>query len=592
VYGSVARLGPDSVALRTTVLDRAGNTTADLEVRGPVARFGELSDSLVVGILKLLGRNRPIASAMRVSLGTRSLPALKEFLRGEQYYRRGMWDSALVSFERAVTRDSTFALALRRLAYVTAWGPRSSDDALDFDRLILRAVALNEGLAPRDSLLLLADSFRVSAVPRAASSRLSDAYRALALLEEAARRYPFDTDIWAELAEGSFHLPAPVRPPPARILEAVDRAIALDSGFDPAYEHAVELALELGDQPRAARYARAGATLGSGAEPAGLLLAQLIFDSGVSSPATLLALRRASANTLLRTGEEHLKWATDSAEAALVVLRVLMEGKASLAGAGPFITDPSLLLRHLAWAEAFRGHLSASAADLTARPSPAGTRAAILDPFLDLALFGAIPDSIAGRAFAGAFAPNAPWGETPYRTLPRQLKGAPWWLARGDTASLARFAARAARDVRHSAGAAALRGRYLHGTALAYLALARGDSLRAATLLLSLPDTLCMVTNCFYEKVTLARLRAAKAGYREAAELLDRWGRSAGNTPSSVLAALDRARIALQLADTATAVNRYRFIAEAWRNADPALQPYVTEATGALSRLRPDIKHP
>ena len=589
VYGSVVRLRGDTVAIRTTVLDRAGNSTTDLEVRGPADRIGELSDSMVVGILQLFGRDHSIASARRVSIGARSLPALKEFLRGEQYYRRAMWDSALVRYERAVAEDSTFALALRRLAYVSAWGARSSDESVSFFRVMPRAVALNRGLAPRDSFLLLADSFRTAPSPLA-SVRLFNAYRALALLEEAARRYPLDPDIWYELAEASFHTLPPARPSTGRILEAIDRAIDLDPDFGPAYEHAVDLALQLGDPQRAARYAREGAPLGAGSSA--LQLAQLIFDSGVNSPAATLALQQASPSALLSTGAENLRWAADSAEAALVVLRLLTEEKASHSAPDPFITDPLLRPRHLAWALAFRGHLKAAMAAFPARQPPSAFMAAQWDPFPDLALFGAIPDSIAARVFAGALAPNARWSDTPGRAMPRYHNGASWWLAHGDTASLARLAERAGQVARDSGGLAASRGRYMHGTALAYQALASGDTVRATTLLLALPDTLCMVIFCFHEKVLLARLLAARADYREAAALLDQWGQSARNTPSAVLAALDRARIAEHLADTAMAVNRYRFVAGVWRHADPPLQPYVAEATNALTRLHADTKRP
>jgi uncharacterized protein HemY len=109
--------------------------------------------------------------------------------------------------------------------------------------------------------------------------------------------------------------------------------------------------------------------------------------------------------------------------------------------------------------------------------------------------------------------------------------------------------------------------------------------LQAAQLLETTPDTLCVAVPCFYEKVTLARLLAARGEYRQAAALLDRWGVASGATPSAVLAALDRARIAERLSDTATARDRYQFVAEAWRNADPELQAYVTEARSGLARL-------
>jgi hypothetical protein len=125
---------------------------------------------------------------------------------------------------------------------------------------------------------------------------------------------------------------------------------------------------------------------------------------------------------------------------------------------------------------------------------------------------------------------------------PRPLRGLPWWFARGDTASLARLAARAAELARGTASpGATLRARYFGAAAAAYLALARGDSTRAAGLFQAIPDTLCIVGNCFFEKLTLARLLAARGDDRGAAELLDRWGTIGGATPTAVLAALERA---------------------------------------------------
>jgi hypothetical protein len=52
-----------------------------------------------------------------------------------------------------------------------------------------------------------------------------------------------------------------------------------------------------------------------------------------------------------------------------------------------------------------------------------------------------------------------------------------------------------------------------------------------------------------------------------------------------VLAALEHARVAERLSDTATARERYRFVAEVWRNADAELQVYVAEARAAGARL-------
>lgn len=50
--------------------------------------------------------------------------------------------------------------------------------------------------------------------------------------------------------------------------------------------------------------------------------------------------------------------------------------------------------------------------------------------------------------------------------------------------------------------------------------------------------------------------------------------------------ALERGGNAERLGDTAMAVNRYQFVAEAWPHADSGLRPYVREARAGLQRLR------
>ena len=48
---------------------------------------------------------------------------------------------------------------------------------------------------------------------------------------------------------------------------------------------------------------------------------------------------------------------------------------------------------------------------------------------------------------------------------------------------------------------------------------------------------------------------------------------------------LERGRVAERLNDRDKAVQCYSFVLDAWRNADPELQPYVTEARDGLARL-------
>jgi hypothetical protein len=130
----------------------------------------------------------------------------------------------------------------------------------------------------------------------------------------------------------------------------------------------------------------------------------------------------------------------------------------------------------------------------------------------------------------------------------------------------------------------AFRARYRGAAAGAYLTLLRGDSTRAEHLLRAIPDSLCVVSDCFYEKVTLAQLLAARGELRGARELLDRW-RWSGGKASFVLATLERGRLAERLGDRAAAIADYQYVAARWRHADSELQRYVSEALDGIDRL-------
>ena len=593
VYGSVTRLDSDTVALRAWVLDRnSGRFAAELEVRGPESAMGRLADSLSYRTLVALGRDRPIASARRVSLAARSLTALREFLRGEQFYRRGHWDSAMAHYTQAVDADPGLALAYKRMSMVSGWGARAPGEQLG-DEYIGRAVVLNHGLAPRDSLILAADSMAIAAVSSANVGSAARYFRrALGALEEASQRYPDDPDVLYHLAEARVHYPAVGTP--AQALEAFERAIALDPDFLPAYEHAVDVAFQVGEPRRAAHYARTAAAIATDYNESNWHRLLLVLDSGPIATSTAAALSHTPARHLLGVAT-YLRWNTDSAEAAIAVLREYQDaGPASVLDGDP-LTDQTLRRRQLAMALAFRGHLKAAAELGWEEPATSSAEriGRPMDPFLELALFGAVPDSLAAMTFDAALAPGADWASRGY--APRMLRGAPWWFARRDTAALSRLAERGARVAATAeATRAVARGNYLSAAAYGYLALARADSADALHILSSIPDSLCLISYCYHERLTLARLLLASGEPQQAASVLDHWGMLTSYslltslpTPSVVIASLYRAHAAEALADTATARRKYRFVVEAWRTADPELQPHVAQAMAALARLTP-----
>jgi serine/threonine-protein kinase len=585
VFGSVGR-ARDTVSLRATVLDLGRKRVEpDLEVKGDTADMGDLADSLGVRILQVLGRDRPIGSVRRVSIGARSLPALKAFLSGEQFYRRGQWDSALVHYDQAIDQDSTFAIAYKQMGMTVDWHPsneQSYQRGVDYFR---KAVLLNHGLARKDSMQIAADSFEIAAADATDPADLIRfEYRWFSTLEEAVRRYPEDPEVWYRLGDARFHSDPPFGGSPTPALEAFDHAIALDPGFAPAYEHTVELSILLNRPDLARQYAAAYLRLDpNDANAPTTRLIALLLDPKRSETEASRAIDSASTWVLGDGGQSQLGRWPDSGETAVRLVRELTTRSGNGARAW---TDTLMYHQFLANALAFRGHLhEAYATDRRLLLNAKASRFTWwLDPFLVLALLGAVPDSVTARTFGQALQPGTVWPMFRLITS-RQLRGLPWWLARGDTVSLALFALRAEQETSTQASATGkLRSRYLHAAATAYLALARGDSVQALGLFQSIPDTLCIVNVCYYEKLIEARLLAAEGQAEQAGAVLDQWVWKAEG-PFFVLGRLEQGRIAESLGERQKAIDSYQFVVDVWRRADPELQPFVVEARNALARL-------
>ena len=239
VYGNLVGSGQDQVRSDAHLFDDVRDTTYDYVVTA--ASVEQLADSLTLHLLADLGRVHRLGATRAEPLSARSIPALRAYLQGERFYRRTSWDSAGAAYVRAVGLDSTFAPALRRLSLVREW-QNDGEDSLT-KRNSLRAGRLNHALAPRESLLVAADSIRVSIDP--VSPPFDLVRRLFATVDEAARRYPNDPEVWLAVGEARFHFGygALFGVTEQSVLNAFDHSIELDSAFAPAYIHPVELAL-------------------------------------------------------------------------------------------------------------------------------------------------------------------------------------------------------------------------------------------------------------------------------------------------------------------------------------------------------------
>jgi eukaryotic-like serine/threonine-protein kinase len=564
IYGALTPAGPDSVRVSASLVDaRAGGLISGIELRGSRARMDELVDSLTLTVLREVGKTRVVGKGRLNALGSTSLPAIKAFLQGEQYSRRGVWDSAQAEYERAIGWDTAFSLAYRGLGEALTWLPEVANADSLAAVYHIRAGGRLGGLAARDSLHITLDSIwselSVAGAPDWPAQR-----RVLDAAAELVRRYPEDPEAWYRLGEARYHIGTPVAASEEEALEAFDAAIARDSAFGPAYEHTVALALSLRGRAEAAHYAvlyrQIGASSGGTA-----LVAELLERKDAA--AGLPELLRTRPFMDLYDAATVLAHAADRAEVVVALLSAMLDRPGR---ENPFGVEHAR--RNLVWTEAYRGHLQAAARDFALLRNPES------DLTAHLARLGALPartaDSLAASALETA-------------DVGRSLPYLPWWGARRDTAALARFArlcdSLASTPARRLSQAA----QFGRAAARAYFELATTESADGPALFAAIPDSLCG-RQCM--EIRLDRARAlAGAGRSLDALMVLRAGRMPQlermPSPLHVVWRLEQAEMEERLQDWARAKGDYAFVLDVWRKADGSLAPYLKSAREGLRRV-------
>jgi serine/threonine-protein kinase len=568
VFGQLLSAGPDSVRLSAAVLEaRTGRILAEIDRTDQADRIDRLADSLSVDVIRTLTASIPGRHIRLFSVGTRSLPALKAFLQGERFFRSFALDSAIASYDRAIALDTTFALALRRAGLARGWNLQLGEP------YFARAGVFNHGLGPRDSLLVAGDSVDVPGLtPRRWLVR-----RKVAILEEAARRYPEDPEVWYQLGEVQFHAGDVGGYTWSDARAAFDRTIALDSTFAPAYIHPVEIALNDNDPGAARRYVRGYLTISSVIpEGAGMRLLNELLDPQRVRPWDFeRELETTSPSVLYHLAFAVRSWPDAEQRQIQVAHRIIAAAQAHPLGAGADAAlERRLYQALLANVLVHRGHLREARAVVG--------NSFEMSSFMELALIGAISpetvETVLARWVQHPGEPDLlyfPWFATGpcYRTLDAAL----WWASRRDTATLQRLVRREDSAARTVNRLVPLYARPVPELARAALALTRGDTTSALSRLLAFPDSLCPGA----ERLREVRFRLLTAVGRgtEAAEVFDR------SHDRRVPFMLERARLAERLGDRNTAIHYYQFVLQAWQHADPELQPVVADARTALRRL-------
>ncbi|CAA9339670.1 MAG: hypothetical protein AVDCRST_MAG11-2915 [uncultured Gemmatimonadaceae bacterium] len=563
VFGELSPSGKDSVQLRAALVDVArGAVRQDVNVRGEASRVDALADSLALRMLPSMGSGGANVMASTLSsMGTASLPALKAYLQGQQYYRRGLTDSSRLAYEAAVAADSLFSLGWRGVASIYIRTGRES--APEAHAALGRAIRLRRGGSPRDSMLLRGDSLRLALVRRApaANDALADVpgvHALLATLRDATGRYPSDAELWLELGDAGYHFGGLAGVADSVVLRDFERAIALDSMVLVPYVHAYGLALRTGRLREASRHARRLARLGpANAAPYYVLQATLLDSAPVVTREARALLDTLPARYVAFALQE-VRLAPEATALALAMAAHV----SSRLSRDPSAADSGDLGRAVPLARAHRGKVVGGAPPLTF-----GDRA-------QLTVAGLLP---AERVLVEA---RALLARQPADLLPAMAL----FAGARDTISLKALvpafdrldaAARAQETTRPAVSGVIAR---------AYLALARADSTAALRGLLALPMSACGGIPC--APLTTSRLLVRAGRDADAARVLDRALPSALAQLSAPLLMQERAAVAERLGDTATARLWYARILAQWGQGDQPTQAALDAARSGAARVR------
>ena len=236
VLGSVLQLG-DSVRLSAALYDSAGVVQASAESVGRETELGRAVDEVA---RLLIGRMSNTPADRLESIGavtTTSFPALRAYLDGQQAFRAGQLDSAVVAFRRATELDTVFALAWYRLATAAVW---NNQDSLWY-KAMDQAVRHEKRLSPHDRALLEAQhAWR--------QGRLIEAERRYSAITSA---HPDDQEAWFWLGDVRWHTNFLNGRGVSEAEPALRRALALDPGDWQARGH-LEWLLRRTERPAAA----------------------------------------------------------------------------------------------------------------------------------------------------------------------------------------------------------------------------------------------------------------------------------------------------------------------------------------------------
>ena len=552
LVGSVVAAGPQ-IRLSADIYDLEGSVVVgQVQAEGPSDSTLALVDRLGMQTLSVIrGKgSREIPAFDLASVTTTSLLALKAYLEGEGHYRRSDFSAATDAWTRAVHIDTLFALAHLRLADAIAWSSNSGAATRGaFLEALNRARSMADRLPRRERTLVQIRWGREVGTPGT-----------VAAIREATRLYPDVADMWYELGEVFHHDPAAMGDPD-EAEAAFRRASELQPSVAPYRAHLLDLAFlwrpdsnRIADQ--VAAYGRlAPRDIRTRASQAAIQLAFGSPASGAASSVLGALDARAAAQAYMYLSHPRFAEAREAVFAALdprsrdMVRFQRFKDLGLTEGRVRYILETEVA--SAAGPLRYCGPLY-----LSTRGLPVPER--VMDETItairaDGSLFS---NRFSVVCAAGHAARKGDWGE--HRILlSRAREIAAQQLAAGDTTS--------AGDWNWVVAAAEAHGLWRRGR--------KEEALRAFERTLRTEAGWSTLWNVGQLALDLGRLDQAERAFRAL--------RNQERTP----AYLQLARILDRTGRRSEARESYQFVADAWRKADPELQPMVEEARQAVTRL-------
>jgi hypothetical protein len=223
LVGSLLRAGGKArLDYRLVSTSSRGAPTAAGTVNAPLGDEGliALTDSATWGILPAILPSRSEQLPTFELMHTRSVPALRAFIDGENHLLANRWGDAERSYARAVELDSMFWFAYRRVWQAADWNlsasRRAREDSIAWQH--------RSGFPERERMLMGPNE----------SGRLVDAHEVLGAVT---RRFPDYWYGWFQYGDDVVHFGVQLALSPSHAMPAFNQALALNPRLIPVLDH-------------------------------------------------------------------------------------------------------------------------------------------------------------------------------------------------------------------------------------------------------------------------------------------------------------------------------------------------------------------